>query len=75
MRVDVLLRCPVPDEKRMTGILSHGWGLGIVIVLTISVAQHAMTAPVENYRIRGWTLAAENCSQCHVIGNGAREGG
>ncbi|NEU15076.1 cytochrome c [Methylobacterium sp. BTF04] len=29
---------------------------------------------MENHRIRGWTLAAENCSQCHAIGKGARAG-
>ena len=29
---------------------------------------------MENHRIRGWTLAAENCSQCHAIGKGAGAG-
>jgi mono/diheme cytochrome c family protein len=59
----------------VTRSVAHGWGLGIVAVLSLLVAQHAMAAPVENHRIRGWTLAAENCSQCHVIGNGAQVGG
>lgn len=58
----------------MAMIATHRWSLGLVALL-MSVGQHAVAAPVENHRIRGWTLAAENCSQCHVIGNGAQVGG
>lgn len=47
----------------------------IVAVLSLAVAQQALAAPVENHRIRGWTLAAETCGGCHVIGNGVQEGG
>lgn len=49
-------------------------GLAIAALL-IPVGLHAVAAPIENHRVRGWTLAAENCSQCHVIGNGAQVGG
>lgn len=58
----------------MTTMVSLRWGLAIAALL-IPVGRHAVAAPVENHRIRGWTLAAENCSQCHVIGNGAQMGG
>jgi mono/diheme cytochrome c family protein len=59
----------------MTKTVSHRLGRGILAALLISIGQQATAGPVENHRIRGWTLAAENCSQCHVIGRGAQEGG
>ncbi|MDO9427783.1 MAG: cytochrome C552 [Methylobacterium sp.] len=56
----------------MTWPLTCGWGLCIATALSLGIAPQAAAAPeVENHRIRGWTLAAENCSQCHAIGKGA----
>ncbi|GJD41621.1 c-type cytochrome [Methylobacterium bullatum] len=55
----------------MTGTLTHGWGLGFATVLSVAIAQQALAGPVENHRIRGWTLATQQCSQCHAIGKGA----
>ncbi|KQP77544.1 cytochrome C552 [Methylobacterium sp. Leaf117] len=59
----------------MTGTVVQGWGLGIVAVLSLAIAQPAMAEPVKNHRIRGWTLVAENCGGCHVVGGGLQEGG
>ena len=60
----------------MTRTLTHAWGLAVATVLTLAIARQAVAGSViEDHRIRGWTLAAENCSQCHVIGNGAQVGG
>ena len=59
----------------MTGTLTHRWALGIATVLSLAIAQQAAAgSDMENHRIRGWTLAAENCSQCHAIGKGAGAG-
>ena len=59
----------------MTGTLTHGWGLGIAAILSLAIAQQAAAgSDMENHRIRGWTLAVENCSQCHAIGKGAGAG-
>lgn len=30
--------------------------------------------PVEDHRIRGWTIATQLCSQCHVIGRAPQAG-
>lgn len=30
--------------------------------------------PVEDHRVRGWTIATQLCSQCHVIGRGPQAG-
>lgn len=35
----------------------------------------ASASPTEDHRIRGWTVAAQLCSQCHVIGREPQEGG
>jgi mono/diheme cytochrome c family protein len=59
----------------MTGTPARGWGLGIATVLSLAIARQAAAGPdMENHRIRGWTLAAENCSHCHAIGKGAGAG-
>lgn len=58
----------------MTIAVSLRLGLAITALL-IPLGRHAAAAPIENHRIRGWTLATENCSRCHVIGNGVQEGG
>ena len=34
----------------------------------------ATASPVEDHRIRGLTLATQQCSQCHAIGKGAGTG-
>jgi mono/diheme cytochrome c family protein len=59
----------------MTGTMVQGWAFGIVAILSLAVAQSAVAEPVGNHRIRGWTLAAENCGGCHVVGGGLQEGG
>ncbi|WP_204263046.1 c-type cytochrome [Methylobacterium sp. BTF04] len=54
---------------------TYGWRLGIATDLSLAIARQAAAGPaMENHRIRGWTLAAENCSQCHAIGKGAGAG-
>ena len=35
----------------------------------------ASAASAEDRRVRGWTVAAQLCSQCHVIGREPQEGG
>ena len=35
----------------------------------------ASAGSAEDHRIRGWTVAAQLCSQCHVIGREPQEGG
>lgn len=35
----------------------------------------ASAGTAEDHRIRGWTVAAQLCSQCHVIGREPQEGG
>ena len=53
---------------------THGWGLGITTLQFLAAAHPAVAGPVENHRIRGWTLATQQCSQCHAIGRGAGAG-
>ena len=55
----------------MTMTMSHRRGQGILLALLISIGQQAAASPVEDHRIRGWTLASQQCSQCHAIGKGA----
>ena len=35
----------------------------------------AAAGPEEDHRIRGWTVAVQLCSRCHVIGKEPQEGG
>lgn len=35
----------------------------------------ATAVPGEDHRARGWTVAAQLCSRCHVIGREPQEGG
>ena len=59
----------------MTRTLTNRVGLAVAVTLSLAIARQAAAGPaMENHRIRGWTLAAENCSQCHAIGKGAGAG-
>jgi mono/diheme cytochrome c family protein len=62
-------------EDGMIRPLTNGMGLVVALTLSLAIAQQAAADPaMENHCIRGWTLAAENCSQCHAIGTGAGAG-
>lgn len=43
-------------------------------LLATSAALPALGGSVEDHRVRGWTIAAQLCSQCHVIGRAAQSG-
>lgn len=49
----------------------RGFFLGAVMALG---CLPATADPAEDHRILGWTLATQQCSQCHAIGKGAGTG-
>lgn len=48
-------------------------GFVLGALMTMDCLQ-AAAAPLEDHRIQGWTLATQQCSQCHAIGRGAGAG-
>lgn len=44
-------------------------------LLIARICAPASAVPAEDHRVRGWTVAAQLCSQCHVIGREPQEGG
>ncbi|MDR7036016.1 mono/diheme cytochrome c family protein [Methylobacterium sp. BE186] len=51
------------------------YNLALGSLLAVCASLPAAADPAEDHRIQGWTLAAQLCSQCHVIGRGLQEGG
>lgn len=45
-----------------------------IMSLLATGASAAAAGPAEDHRVRGWTLAAQLCSQCHVIGREPQAG-
>ncbi|MGA4555529.1 c-type cytochrome [Methylorubrum aminovorans] len=43
------------------------------LLASVAGAQ-AIAGPTEDHRVRGWTIATQLCSQCHVIGRAAQPG-
>lgn len=59
----------------MTALSRQACTIALGSLLVPCAVTAATAAPDEDHRILGWTLAAQHCSQCHVIGKGAQEGG
>ncbi|MEE7450225.1 cytochrome C552 [Methylobacterium radiotolerans] len=51
------------------------WAAVLAGMLVPHAVLPASAGPAEDHRIRGWTIAAQLCSQCHVIGREPQEGG
>ncbi|MFD1356246.1 c-type cytochrome [Methylorubrum suomiense] len=43
-------------------------------MLATAAGAPAGGGPAEDHRVRGWTIAAQLCSQCHVIDRAAQPG-
>ena len=54
----------------MAKSVSRKVGQAGLIALSVSMAPQAFAGPVEDHRVLGWTLATQQCSQCHAIGKG-----
>ncbi|KQO74823.1 hypothetical protein [Methylobacterium sp. Leaf89] len=51
-----------------------GW-LACSGLAAVTLGFTATAGPGEDHRIRGWTVAAQLCSRCHVIGREPQDGG
>ncbi len=43
-------------------------------LIVISAGLPALSGSLEDHRVRGWTIAAQLCSDCHLIGRAAQPG-
>jgi mono/diheme cytochrome c family protein len=60
----------------MTGASSPLAGiLALAGLAMLAMTFPAAAGPDEDHRIQGWTVAAQLCSRCHVIGKELQEGG
>ncbi|MER2265314.1 cytochrome C552 [Methylobacterium oxalidis] len=60
----------------MTTTVSHRIGALVLAGLSMAAASPpASASPEEDHRIRGWTVAVQLCSRCHVIGKEPQDGG
>ena len=55
-------------SPRRSGTLALG------SLLAAFVGSPVMAGGIEDRRVRGWTIATQLCSQCHVIGRGSQAG-